>query len=85
MLRVVIMNTMGRETVSVLCSAHGYDFPHCVWSKVKHVGPEDAASELHSLADALLSCLRSWERGDWDFSDDCYPESHDDPRLSELL
>ncbi len=74
MLRVIIMNTMGRETVSVLCSAHGYDFPHVVWSKVRHVGPEDAASELAALADATHAAWRSWEQGDWDFTDDCYPE-----------
>jgi hypothetical protein len=73
MLRVVVYNVMGRETVSVLCTAHGYDYPHCVWSKVRHVGPEDACSELYALEDALHAARRSWERGEWDFSDDCYP------------
>jgi hypothetical protein len=79
MLRVIIQNIMGRETVSVLCSAHGYDFPHCVWSKQRHVGPEDAASELHALADAMVACLQSWERGEWDFTVDCYAEDSVNP------
>ncbi len=74
MLRVVIANIMGRECVSVLCTAHAGDYPHCVWSRVKFVGPEDPASELAALADGLTECLRSWERGEWDFTDDCYSE-----------
>ncbi len=79
MLRVVIHNVMGRETVSVLCTAHGYAFPHCVWSKVRHVGPEDACSELYALEDALHAARRSWERGEWDFTDDCYPAESNNP------
>jgi hypothetical protein len=79
MLRVTVRNVMGREYVSILCSAHGSDTPHCVWSKMRHAGPEDAASELHALSDAVLEGLRSWERGEWDFSDDCYPEDSGNP------
>jgi hypothetical protein len=79
MLRVVIGNVMGRQSVSLLCMAHSHAYPHCVWSKVRHVGPEDAASELGSLADAMDQALRSWERGEWDFTDDCYPESSSNP------
>jgi hypothetical protein len=79
MLRVIVQNTMGRMQVSVMCSAHGYDFPHCVWSKQRHVGPEDAAGELHMLADAALEALHSWERGEWEFTDDCYPEDSNNP------
>jgi hypothetical protein len=85
MLRVIVQNIMGREYMSVLCTAHDRSYPHLVWSKQKHVGPEDAASELHSLADGLLSCLRSWERGEWDFTDDCYPGSLDDPDVSREI
>jgi hypothetical protein len=79
MLRVVVQNFVGRQHVSVLCTAHGYAYPHCVWSKVKHVGPEDAPTELRTLSDAVDSCLRSWERGEWDFSDDCYPGPGEGP------
>ncbi len=75
MLRVVVTNTMGRETVNVLCTAHGHEYPHCVWAKVRQVGPEDAATELRALADAMQACLRSWEQGEWDFTDDCFPEA----------
>jgi hypothetical protein len=79
MLRVIVQNVMGRETVSLYCTAHGYDYPHCVWSKVRHVGPEDAVSELHALAGALEQAVRSWDRGEWDFSDDCYPQLAGNP------
>jgi hypothetical protein len=50
-----------------------------VWSKNRQVGPEDACSELYALEDALHAARRSWERGEWDFSDDCYPESSNNP------
>ncbi len=79
MLRVVVQNTMGTERVSVLCTAHGWAYPHCVWSKQRFAGPEDAASELVALSDALLACVRSWERGEWDFTLDCYPEASENP------
>jgi hypothetical protein len=79
MLRVVCQNTMGTEYVSVLCTAHDGDYPHTVWSKRRFVGPEEPASELASLSDALVLCLRSWERGEWEFTDDCFPLSSSNP------
>jgi hypothetical protein len=78
-LKIICHNIMGRQAVSLLCDSHGGAFPHCLWSKVRHVGPEDPASELYSLADAMAEALRGWAQGEWEFTDDCYPKDHDNP------
>jgi hypothetical protein len=79
MLRIISKNVMGRLYVTVLCSAHGYDFPHTVWSKSSQVGIEDAAGELHALSDAALLCLRDWEAGEFDFTDECFSPHSNNP------
>lgn len=78
MLQVIVKSIMGRTYVSVFCNAHG-EFPHCVWSRQRVTGPEDAASELALLADAGLQALRDWERGLFDFTDDCFPGESNNP------
>ncbi len=71
MLRVFCTNVMGRLHVSVNCYGHGDLMGHTVWSRSVTVGSEDAESELRALSDGVALCLGSWERGEWDFTDDC--------------
>jgi hypothetical protein len=79
MLRVVSKNVMGRLHVSIYCQAHGLEFPHVLWSKSVHVGPEDASTELRAIADGAASALRAWEQGEFDFSDDCFVGESNNP------
>jgi hypothetical protein len=66
---------MGRVYVSVLCMAHGDAYPHCVWSRSRQVGAEDAQNELQALADAVSACLSAWDQGEFEFTDDCFVNS----------
>jgi hypothetical protein len=70
---------MGRLHVSIYCMAHGLDFPHVVWSKSAHVGPEDAATELHAIAEGAKAAVREWEQGDFDFTDECFEPGSNNP------
>jgi hypothetical protein len=82
MLRVTIKNVCGRAYIAVHCQAHGLEYPHILWARGVEVGSEDGGKELEALCNALEQCRRSWERGDWEFTDDCYATSADDPAVS---
>jgi hypothetical protein len=83
MLRVTSKNVCGRMYVSIYCQAHGLDYPHVVWSQSYLVGSESPSVELHALVDALAECLRAWQQGEFDFTDDCFAGSADDPPLTK--
>jgi hypothetical protein len=72
MLRVTTTNVMGRLRVSVYCTAHSPGIPHLLWSASVTVGAERPEDELRSLVDGLSRCLRAWEQGEFDFTDDCF-------------
>jgi hypothetical protein len=82
MLRMTAKNICGRLYVSVYCQAHGLDYPHVVWSRSRHVGAEDAATELTAMSDAAAECLSAWEQGQFEFTDDCFSSCADDPPMS---
>jgi hypothetical protein len=72
MLRVFCTNVMGRVHVSVNCYAHGAAIGHAVWSKSVDAGAESPEDELRALSAGLTAALRSWEQGEFDFTDDCF-------------
>ncbi len=72
MLKVHCTNVMGLLHVSVHCLAHGDVIGHSVWSKSLRVGSECPEDELRGLAEGLQQAVRSWEQGEFDFSDDCF-------------
>ncbi len=73
-MKITSHNVMGRVYVALHCQAHGLDYPHTVWSRSRQVGAEDAANELHAVADAVADCLRAWEMGEFDFTDECFTD-----------
>ncbi len=72
MLRVFCTNVVGRLHISVNCYAHGDLAGHTVWSQSVGVGSEGPEDELRGLAYGLQRCLRQWEQGGFNFTDDCY-------------
>lgn len=71
MLRIIGTNVMGRFTAHVTCVNHGDLLGHVVWSGHVDVGREAPGQELSLLADALREAERSWQRGEFEFTDDC--------------
>jgi hypothetical protein len=71
MLRVICTNVMGRAHVSVHCVNHGDVIGHVVWSGSRRAGVESPIAELAVLVDGLSCAEDAYERGEFDFTDDC--------------
>lgn len=62
---------MGHFRVHVSCVNHGERYGHVVWSAACSVGCEAPGQELALLADALRLAERAWQRGEFEFTDEC--------------
>ncbi len=70
-IRLFCTNVMGRAHVSLNCYGHGTAYGHTLWSASVAAGSECPEDELTALAVGSDRALRAWERGEWDFTDDC--------------
>ncbi len=71
MLRVRCYTVMDRVQVVVHCTEHGPGRQHLLASKgctMMGTGPVD---QLHAIEEVVGRLLAAWNRGEWDFTDEC--------------
>jgi hypothetical protein len=71
MLRVRTYSVMDRLQVVVHCTEHGPGEDHLLASKSADTDDVGPVSQLRGLEEVIGLLLRSYDRGEWEFTDEC--------------